>query len=346
VSRHTVLVVEDDPQVRGLLVKLLAPEDVEVVPLESGEAALSRLDADDPVDLVLLDVGLPGLGGLEVCRQIKGHPRTRLIPVIIVTGHGAVRDRVQGIDAGADDFLVKPVERVELLARVRSLLRLKSYTDELEHAESVLFALARSIEARDPATKGHCERLSNLATSLGRYLGLDEDDILALWKAGIVHDLGKIKVPDAILLKPGPLSAEERRVIEEHPVTGDEICKPIRSFRRVRPIIRHHHERMDGSGYPDGLRGDEIPVTARVLHVVDVFDALITARPYKPAFPLDRALSTLQDEARRGWQDREIVSSFCDLVASSRGGRGKPNGGLVERHGTIQSDEGMGLTLH
>jgi len=346
VSRQTVLVVEDDPQVRGLLVKLLAPEDVDVVPLESGEAAISRLDAEEPVDLLLLDVGLPGLGGFDVCRKIKGHRKTRLIPVIIVTGRGAVQDRVQGIDAGADDFLVKPVERVELLARVRSLLRLKSYTDELEHAESVLFALARSIEARDPATKGHCERLSNLGASLGRYLDLDEEDILALWKAGVVHDLGKIKVPDAILLKPGPLTSEERAVIEEHPVTGDEICKPIRSFRRVRPIIRHHHERMDGSGYPDRLRGDEIPVTARVLHVVDVFDALITTRPYKPAFPLERALSTLQDEARRGWQDGEIVSSFCDLVASSGGGGGKRNGSLVGDKSTIQSDEAIGFTLH
>jgi putative two-component system response regulator len=312
-----VLIVEDDAQVRRVLTGMLERQGCAVESLDNGADALTRCEQDPAPDLVLLDVMMPGATGFEICRAIKANPKTRLVPVVLVTGLGGSADRVAGIDAGADDFLTKPFDRVELSARVRSLLRLKAYTDELEHAESVLFALARSIEARDPYTAGHCERLSRYATALGTHLGLDEEDLTALWKAGIVHDLGKIGVPDAILLKPGPLTPEERRVIEHHPVTGDEICRPIRSFSRVRPIIRHHHERQDGSGYPDGLQGDEVPLTARVLQVVDVFDALTTTRPYREALSPKVALDTLEREVARGWWDGNIVRAFTDLVTSS-----------------------------
>lgn len=317
-TKPTVLVVEDDPGVQGLLVTLLGSEDLRVEVQATGEMALARLEREPLVDLVLLDVGLPGIGGFEVCDQIKAGARTKLIPVVLVTGLGEVEHRVRGSEVGADDFLTKPFERPELLARVRALLRLKAFTDQLEHAESVLFVLARSIEARDPYTSGHCERLSAFATALGRRIGLDEKQLVALAKAGVVHDVGKIAVPDAILLKPGPLTAEEREVIERHPVTGDEICQPLRSFSLVRPIIRHHHERMDGSGYPDGLCGDRIPITARVLQVVDIFDSLTTKRPYKDAYNVAQALDVLQKEARRGWRDPDLVLAFRDLVSSGR----------------------------
>ncbi len=315
-AEASILIVEDEPELRDVLSRILSREGHSVRQVASGEDALDVFQAGERVDLVLLDVGLPGISGFDVCEWLKGRTATRLIPVIILTGLGDSEHRIQGIEAGADDFVSKPFDRLELLARVRSLLRLKLYTDQLENAESVLFALARSIELRDPLTHGHCERLSVIGVALARKMGLGEDDQVTLRKAGALHDLGKITVPDAILLKAGPLTPAERLIMEQHPLTGDEICKPIRSFADVRPVIRHHHERMDGSGYPDGLVGEQIPITARVLQVVDVFDALISARSYKAALPIPEALQVLRAETEKGWWDPEVVSALEALEAS------------------------------
>ena len=312
-SAATILVVDDDAAIRSALQGLLQAEQLQVVTAADGEAALSEFSRVEP-DLVLLDVMMPKLDGFEVCKRLKRDPESRLTPVVLLTGLGAVDDRVRGIEAGADDFLSKPFERVELVARVRSLLRVKEYTDELERAEAVLFALAQSIEAKDPYTEGHCERLSLYASTLGARLDLSEDRLTALRRAGNLHDIGKIAVPDAILLKPGPLTPEEWAMMREHPVIGERICQGLKSFRLVLPIIRHHHERRDGSGYPDGLKGEEIPLTARVLQVVDVYDALITERPYRPALPSTRALEMLRTETDRGWWDPDVVSEFRGLV--------------------------------
>ena len=266
----TVLVADDQPANRELLEELLTPQGCKVVSVPDGAAALEELTRTQ-FDLVLLDVMMPLLNGFEVCEKIKSNPDTYLIPVIMITSLSDKQDRIEGIRVGADDFLSRPLDRTELLARVRSLLKLKQRTDELERAESVLFSLARSIEGKDPYTHGHCERLSDYSTRLGEHLGLAEDQLIALRRAGIVHDVGKIAVPDAILLKPGRLTADEWKLIQEHPVVGERICSPLKSFRFVLPIIRHHHEKFDGSGYPDGLRGEDIPMTARVLQVVDVY---------------------------------------------------------------------------
>lgn len=294
---------------------LLRREGFEVRDASDGASALAECASFRP-DLILLDILMPGLDGFEVCRRIKATPETRLTPVVLITGLSATEDRIQGINAGADDFLSKPIDYNELLARSKSLLRLKQFTDELENAEAVLFSLAQSIESRDPYTHGHCERLANMAVQLGNRLGLAEDQLKALRRAGIVHDVGKVVVPDAILLKPGPLDAAELAVIRKHPEVGEQICAPLKTFRLVLPIIRHHHEKHDGSGYPDGLRGAEIPLTASILQVADVYDALTTNRPYRTADPPREALQIMDDEAVRGWWNRDLFAAFRDMVSS------------------------------
>ena len=312
----TVLVADDQAANRELLEELLTAQGCKVIAVPDGAAAVEELSRTQ-VDLVLLDVMMPHLNGFEVCEKIKNNSDTYLIPVIMITALSDKQDRLEGIKVGADDFLSRPVDRTELLARVRSLLKLKQRTDELERAESVLFSLARSIEGKDPYTHGHCERLAEYSARLGEHLQLPEEQLIALRRAGVVHDVGKIAVPDAILLKPGRLTAEEWTLIKEHPVVGERICAPLKSFRLVLPIIRHHHEKLDGSGYPDGLRGDAIPVTARVLQIVDVYDALTTDRPYKKAFPIVDALQTMKEEVAKGWWDPHIFDHFERLV---RGG--------------------------
>jgi putative two-component system response regulator len=242
-----------------------------------------------------------------------------LTPVVLVTALSATEDRIRGLEAGADDFLIKPVDRSELLARVRSLLSLKAFTDELEQAEAVLFSLAQSIEGKDPYTEGHCQRLSDYSAYLGERMGLPLEQITALRRAGVVHDIGKIAVPDAILLKPAKLTIEEFKVMQQHPLVGERICGPLKSFRLVLPIIRHHHEKLNGSGYPDGLKGDQIPLTARVLQVVDVFDALTTVRPYKRALSVSETLEVMNEEVKKGWWDPGIFSQFEQLVSGLKG---------------------------
>jgi putative two-component system response regulator len=253
-----------------------------------------------------------------VCSRVKANAETCFIPVLLITALSGKQDRLEGIRAGADDFLTRPVDRTELLARVSSLLKLKHRTDELERAESVLFSLARSIEGKDPCTHGHCERLSDYSAALARHLGLPEDQIIALRRAGIVHDIGKVAIPDAVLLKPAALSPEEWKLVREHPVIGERICAPLKSFRAVLPIIRHHHEKLDGSGYPDGLKGDQVPITARVLQIVDVYDALTTVRPYKPAFSITDALQTMKAEVSKGWWDPQIFGAFETFIRSGK----------------------------
>lgn len=320
-----ILVVDDDATNRELLQEFLVADGLQVVTAPDGRSSLEEFARLKP-DLVLLDVNMPFLNGFEVCQRLKSNPDTRLTPIVLVTGLSATEDRVRGIKAGADGFLSKPVDHSELLAHVRSLLSLKAHTDELERAESVLFALARSIEGKDPYTEGHCERLAGYSADLGERIGLAEDQVIALRRAGIVHDIGKVAVPDAVLLKPGRLTPEEFRIMQEHPVVGERICAPLKSFRFVLPVIRHHHEKLNGSGYPDGLKGEEIPLTARVLQIVDVYDALTTQRPYKRAFSRAETLEMMEEEVKRGWWDPGIFQEFCQMTtgaaAAAAGGKG------------------------
>ena len=313
-SRLTTILVADDIEGnREYLSELLRTQHYNVVCAADGEEALEAMRSQ-PISLAILDVLMPRRTGFAVCRAVKSAPETRLIPVVLVTGLSDKEDRIQGIECGADDFLSKPIHKEELLARVNSLLRLKHFTDELEHAESVLFSLALSIEGKDPYTEGHCDRLSKYSVALAEQIGLHEEFRTALRRAGTVHDIGKVAVPEHILLKPGPLSPEERKVMEAHPVVGERICAPLKTFRHVLPIIRHHHEKLNGSGYPDGLAGDAIPLTARILSTVDVYDALTTDRPYRKALSPEQTLHTMREEVKRSWWDSSLVDELERLV--------------------------------
>src|SRR3979490_241484 len=304
-----ILVVDDQPRIAGLMSQLLGMRGYDVVTAANAEEAEAEVSRQVP-DLILSDVIMPGKSGYELCREFKDNPATRLIPFVLITGLSDSGDKLRGIEVGADDFLNKPVVAEELIARVHSLLRLKEFTDELETADSVLCTLGLIVEGRDPYTEGHCERLAANATELGRHLGMNEDAVLALRRGGYLHDLGKIAVPDEILKKGSNLGPEEWEIMKQHPVTGETICKPLKSLHLVLPIIRHHHEHSDGSGYPDGLRMSEIPLLPRVLQVVDVYDALRTARPYKPALPHDQAALTMRGESHTGLWDPELVDEY------------------------------------
>ncbi len=314
-SRPRILVVDDDALIRQFLEDQLTGEGYLVSTARDGEEALAKVAADSP-DLILLDVMMPKVDGFEVCRRLKSDERTILVPVVMVTALTATDQRIKGIEAGADDFLSKPYNRLELFTRVRSLLKLKRHTDELENAETVLFSLALSVEAKDPYTNGHCDRLARYSVALGKSLGLHAEQLKTLQRGGVLHDLGKVGVPESILLKPGPLNDMERAVVREHPAIGERICKPLKSLRMVLPIIRHHHERWDGSGYPDGLAGEAIPLTARIMQVADIYDAFTTERPYKRALTQEESIALMREETAKGWWDPRLVEAFIRLVTN------------------------------
>lgn len=308
-----VLVVDDGPGNRQLMAAYLAGVECEVALAGDGLEALESMARQEP-DLVLLDVQMPGMDGYEVCRRIKVRPGGRLLPVVMITALSQTSDRVLSLEAGADDFMTKPIERVELVARVRSALRLKAVYDTLDSAEQVIFALAAAVEAKDAYTERHTERVADSARQLGEMLGLAEETLDALYRGGMLHDIGKIGVPDSVLLKPGPLSEDEERQMREHPLIGERIVRPLHSMAEVLPIVRHHHEHFDGSGYPDGLAGEAIPLIARIVAVCDAFDALVTTRPYRGRLNTVDAVMILMRGAGRQW-DPELVRLLADRAA-------------------------------
>ena len=304
-KRQRVLVVDDSRANRELIEACLAGVDCEVNMADDGLMALQLIRNSAP-DLVLLDVQMPGIDGHEVCRRIKATPEGKLLPVVMITGLGSVPDRVMALEAGADDFMSKPVERTELQARVRAALRLKAVYDTLDNAQRVIYALASAVEAKDAYTDLHTQRVAETSHLIGMHLGLSDTELDDLYRGALIHDIGKIGVPDAILLKPGPLTKDEETQMRQHPVIGERIVSPLHSGTSLLQVIRHHHERIDGAGYPDGLSGDEIPITARVVAVCDAHDALITDRPYRKRRSSDEAVAILRSGAGSQW-DAQVV---------------------------------------
>lgn len=304
-----ILIVDDDPQIRGVLLRLLSRFSGSVVQAASAEEALEAL-RQTPPDLVLLDIGLPGRSGHSVLGEIRASADLRLVPVVILSGAGNREDKLRALRAGATDFLAKPFDSEELTTRLQALLQLKSFTDTLEEAEKVIVALAHTIDARDPYTAGHSERVSIYAAALGQQIGLPEPELTALRQGCLFHDLGKIAVRDEVLLKPGPLTPEEYEEMKQHPVLGRDLLRPMRTLARALPVVYHHHERFDGSGYPEGLAGDGIPLIARAASIADVFDGMTSDRPYRDGLLGRDALDEIEKEAQRGLWDPALVEEF------------------------------------
>jgi putative two-component system response regulator len=312
----TILVVDSEEINRRLLKAIFKTTPYKILEAHRASQATALLQSEK-IDLVILDLMLPEMSGPELCRWMKARRSTQLIPVLMITSIQGVENEIVGISSGADEFLIKPLHPAVVRTRVRAMLRNKALIDSLEEAETILLALAQTVEHRDPYTGKHCQRLAVASVMLGEALGLPSQDLTALYRGGYLHDIGKIAIPDVILFKQGELSEEEWEVMRSHPIRGQEICSPMQSLAPVLPIIRSHHERWDGSGYPDGLAGEDIPLLARIMQVADIYDALTTERPYKPALSPEESFTVMEEEVRRGWRDPELVPLFASTIQTN-----------------------------
>jgi putative two-component system response regulator len=309
-----ILIVDDLPENLEVLEGLLEPEGYRIERAVDGQEAVERA-LGQPPDLILMDVSMPRLSGFDACRRLKEDERTHLVPIVLVTGLTAREDRIAGIAAGCDDFLTKPVDAEQLIARTRNLLRTKALVDDLEQAENVMVSLANALEAKDNYTRGHSERVAHYAEALGGAVELPRSERLNLRRAGLLHDIGKIGIPLEYLQKPARLTTEEYEVVKLHPGIGYEICKPLRTMAPLLYLIRGHHERLNGTGYPDGLKGDAIPLPLRCLTIADIYDALTSDRAYRRAMPRDSALKIMREEASMGMWDQRLIDRFADMLA-------------------------------
>lgn len=332
----TILIVDALEINRRVLKAMLKTEEYRILEAKRPEEAMDLLGQEN-VDLVVVDLVMPGMSGPDFCRVLKADRRTHLIPILMTTGVQGAESEIAGIDSGADDFLLKPLKPALVRTRIRRMLRNKALTDSLDEAETILFALAKSVEARDNYTGLHCERLAAYSIRLGQALGVSKADQLALYRGGYLHDIGKVSIPDAILFKRGMLTNEEWLIMRQHTIRGEEICRPMKSLAPVLPIIRSHHERWNGSGYPDGLHGEEIPLLARILQVADIYDALTTARSYKPAFSHQHALDIMLEESGRGWRDPELIPLFAEVTRPADDPNASPWPGENEMRNSLEN---------
>ena len=312
----TVLLVDDLEINRRLLKAMLKNTKYRFLEARRASEAFAILETEH-VDLVILDLMIPEMSGPEFCRKIKTNRKTQLVPILVITSLHGVENEIHGIDAGADEYLSKPLHPALVRSRIRAMLRNKSAIDSLEEAETILFALARAVESRDHYTAGHCERLATYSVAIGSALGLSRHELVALHRGGYLHDIGKVAMPDKILHGTEKLTEQEWEIMRQHTIRGEDICRPMKSLAPVLPIIRSHHERWDGTGYPDGLAGEDIPLLARILQVVDIYDALTTARTYKPQLTHQEAVRIMEEEAQKGWRDQDLISLFVGISDSS-----------------------------
>jgi len=310
-----ILVIDDEPVIRHLMVEILELDGHEVVAADTSESAVTLLEDRDDFELVVSDVVMPGLSGLELLEAVRA--RRASLPVLLVTGAGTYDTLSQALTRGAAGLVTKPFAHHELQAAVgQALERATRSREELRErllAPTLASALANAIEARDSYLHGHCERLASLAVRIAEILDLAVDQIEAVRLGAVLHDIGKIGIPDRVLLKPGPLDDEERAIIEQHTVIGDRLLEPLDLLAGARPIVRHHHERWDGGGYPDGLAGEGIPLSARIVAVADSVEAMTSRQLYRKPRTADETVAELRAGAGAQW-DTQIVEIVLGLI--------------------------------
>jgi len=313
VQQPRILIVDDNKVNIELLKAQLKSYNYTIEMALDGEEALEKISKNPP-DMVLLDLMMPKISGYEVCRSIKQNKDTQFIPVIVITALQELDDKLKAIELGADDFLVKPFNKLELITRIKSLLRVKELHDDLDTSESILFSLVEALEAKDIYTRGHSERVSKLSIEMAKKMNVPTRELESIRKGGLLHDIGKIGVREEILLKPNRLTSEEMEHVRSHPRRGFEICQPLKSLEESLTCIRSHHERFDGGGYPDGLKGNEIPLNGMIMAVADSYDAMTTDRPYRKALPQETAVKIFSDEISSGQWNPEIVKILLKIL--------------------------------
>jgi len=306
-----ILIADDNNFYRRALQLTLEDWGYEVVTAADGERAWEHLSGPAAPKLAILDWMMPGLNGPDVCRRLRALHSHEPTYVILLTSKGGTENAVAGLESGADDYVLKPFDRDELRARVRVGLRIVG----LQTSQTVVYTFARAVDGKSPYTRGHSERVTRYALALAERLGLPAADRDVLYRGGHLHDIGKICIPDAILNKPAQLTPDEYAVVKQHPTEGARMVESLESCRDLIPIIRWHHERLDGRGYPDGIGGDQIPLLVRVVSVADVYDALRSDRPYRAGLPHAECLAILRQDAAGGSLDPELVETFCALGA-------------------------------
>lgn len=316
-KKPKILIVDDNKVNVELLRSQLKPYQYNLETSYDGEDALAKI-ASSPPDLVLLDLMMPKISGFEICKSIKQNKDTQFIPVIVITALQELDDKLKAIELGADDFLVKPINRLELTTRIKSLLHMKSLHDDLDTSEAILISLAEALEAKDFYTRGHSDRVAQIVVTIAKSMNIKERELDFMRKGSLLHDIGKIGIKESILLKPGKLTEEEMAHIRSHPARGYDICEPLKSLEPCLTIIRSHHERIDGQGYPDGLKGEEIPLPAKITAVADAFDAMTTDRPYRKGMSKETALKIFENEMESGQWDPDVVKVLLDVMRRQR----------------------------